>query len=52
MNSEVSTSGEGEYRMWGVRVEFLVFTWNAKTGEPKDTWWDIRPEWAVRAIAV
>jgi hypothetical protein len=22
--------------MWGVRVEFLVFTWNAKTGEPKD----------------
>ena len=23
-----------------------------KTVEPKDTWWDIRPEWVVRAIGV
>ena len=31
---------------------FLGFLPNAKTVEPKDTWWDIRPEWAVRAIGV
>jgi 2-polyprenyl-3-methyl-5-hydroxy-6-metoxy-1,4-benzoquinol methylase len=36
----------------GCASGILSFTWNAKTGEPKDTWWDIRPEWAVRAIGV
>jgi hypothetical protein len=25
---------------------------NANTMEPKDTWWDIRPEWVVQAIGV
>ena len=25
---------------------------NANTVEPKDTWWDIRPEWVVQAIGV
>lgn len=30
----------------------LVFLPDSKTVEPKDTWWDIRPEWVVRAIGV
>jgi hypothetical protein len=31
---------------------FLELLPEAKTVEPKDTWWDIRPEWVVRAIGV
>jgi SAM-dependent methyltransferase len=31
---------------------FLEFLPDADTVEPKDTWWDIRPEWVVRAIGV
>ena len=31
---------------------FLGFLPDAKTVEPKDAWWDIRPEWVVRAIGV
>ena len=31
---------------------FLGLLPDAKTVEPKDTWWDIRPEWVVRAIGV
>lgn len=25
---------------------------NAKSMEPKDTWWDLRPEWVVQAIGI
>ena len=31
---------------------YLRFLPNASTKEPKDTWWDIRPEWVVQAIGV
>jgi SAM-dependent methyltransferase len=31
---------------------FLGLLPDAKTVEPKDTWWDIRPEWVVRAIGI
>jgi hypothetical protein len=31
---------------------FLEFLPDAKTVEPKDAWWDLRPEWVVRAIGV
>jgi SAM-dependent methyltransferase len=31
---------------------FLGLLPDAKTIEPKDVWWDIRPEWVVRAIGV
>jgi len=31
---------------------FLEFLPDARTVEPKDTWWDIRPEWVIRAIGV
>jgi SAM-dependent methyltransferase len=31
---------------------FLNFLPNAETCEPKVTWWDIRPEWIVRALSV
>ena len=31
---------------------FLGLLPDSKTVEPKDTWWDIRPEWVVRAIGV
>jgi SAM-dependent methyltransferase len=31
---------------------FLELLPDSKTIEPKDTWWDIRPEWVVRAISV
>jgi len=31
---------------------YLGFLPEANTIEPKDTWWDIRPEWVVRAIGV
>jgi hypothetical protein len=31
---------------------FLGFLPDAKTVEPKDAWWDIRPEWVLRAIGV
>lgn len=30
----------------------LRFLPDAKTLEPKETWWDIRPEWVVRALGV
>ncbi|MBL8526543.1 MAG: class I SAM-dependent methyltransferase [Burkholderiales bacterium] len=30
----------------------LGFLPDAKTLEPKDTWWDIKPEWVVRAVGV
>jgi hypothetical protein len=30
----------------------LVFLPDSKSCEPKDTWWDIRPEWTVKAIGV
>jgi SAM-dependent methyltransferase len=31
---------------------YLELLPDAKTIEPKDAWWDIRPEWIVRAIGV
>lgn len=31
---------------------YLGFLPDAKTMEPKDAWWDIRPEWVQRAIGV
>jgi hypothetical protein len=31
---------------------FLELLPDAKTVEPKDVWWDIRPEWVVRSIGV
>jgi SAM-dependent methyltransferase len=31
---------------------FLGLLPDAKTVEPKDAWWDIRPEWIVRAIGI
>jgi SAM-dependent methyltransferase len=31
---------------------FLGLLPDSKTIEPKDTWWDIRPEWVTRAIAI
>jgi hypothetical protein len=31
---------------------FLEFFPDAKTVEPKDTWWNVRPEWVVRALGV
>lgn len=30
----------------------LVFLPDAKTVEPKDTWWDVRPAWVARALGV
>jgi SAM-dependent methyltransferase len=31
---------------------YLGFLPDARTVEPKDTWWDIRPEWVIAAIGV
>lgn len=31
---------------------YIGFLPDAKTTEPKDTWWDIRPEWVVRVLGV
>lgn len=31
---------------------YLGFLPDPKTLEPKDTWWDIRPEWVVQAVGV
>lgn len=33
-------------------LSHLNFLPNAKTSEPKDTWWNLRPEWVERAIGV
>ena len=35
-----------------IEEPYLGFLPNANTMEPKDTWWDIRPEWVVQAIKV
>jgi hypothetical protein len=31
---------------------YLGFLPDARTVEPKDAWWDLRPEWVVRALGV